>query len=231
MRAAILLFAALTVPSWADLTIVQKSEGSMNSGQLTLRIKGDKARADVSPQISMITDLATGDTISLNHNAKTMIRIPGTEAAKMREMSAGIKAGAEPPKLTPTQRKEKVDNRECQVFTWKAGEVEVTDWIDTAYPDWKTILADLQRFQNAGLASSAQPLMPPLDQFPGMVIKREMNHKGTKTTSTLVSVKTDPIDAKTFEAPEGYKEQTGPKLPEAPETPKAPEAAKTPDAK
>jgi len=49
-----------------------------------------------------------------------------------------------------------------------------------------------------------------------MVIKREMNHKGTKTTSTLVSVKADAIDEKVFEVPQGYKEQPGAKLPEAP---------------
>lgn len=216
MRTTLFIFAALTLPVWADLTVIQKTEGVMNAGQLTLRIKGDKARADISPQITMITDLATGDTVSLNHNAKTMVRIPGTEATKMRELSAGLKPGAEPPKLTPTQRKEKVDNRDCEIFTWKVGELEVTDWIDPNYADWKVVLGELLRFQNAGLANSAQPLMPPLDQFPGMVMKREMNHKGTKTTSTLLSVKTDAIDAQIFQTPEGYKEQPAPKLPEAP---------------
>jgi hypothetical protein len=216
MRFAISILVALAMPGKADLTVVQKSEGAMNSGQLTLRIKGEKARADVSQQISMITDLATGDTVSLNHTAKTMIRISGEEAAKLRTLAAGLKPGGEPPKLTPTQRKEKVENRECQVYTWRVGEMEVTDWIDPVFADWKTVLGELQRFQNAGLSNSAQPLMPPLDQFPGMVIKREMNHKGTKTTSTLVSVKADAIDEKIFEVPQGYKEQPAPKLPEAP---------------
>ena len=216
MRFAIFILVALAMPGKADLTVVQKSEGAMNSGQLTLRIKGDKARADVSQQISMITDMATGDTVSLNHTAKTMIRISGAEAAKLRTLAAGLKPGGEPPKLTPTQRKEKVENRECQVYVWRVGEMEVTDWIDPAYADWKTILGELQRFQNAGLSNSAQPLMPPLDQFPGMVIKREMNHKGTKTISTLVSVKADAIDEKVFEVPQGYKAQPAPKLPKAP---------------
>jgi hypothetical protein len=214
MRIAVLIFSALALPGWADLTVVQKTEGAMNSGQLTLRIKGDKARADISEHITMITDLATGDTVSLNHSAKTMIRVPGVEAAKMRALAAGLKPGAEPPRLNHTERKEKIENRECQVFTWRVGDVEVTDWIDANYADWKAVLGELLRFQNAGLASSAQPLMPPLEQFPGMVIKREMNHKGTKTTSTLVSVKTDPVEAKLFEVPQGYKEQPAPKLPE-----------------
>jgi hypothetical protein len=215
MRIALLIFTALALPCRADLTILQKSEGAMNSGSLLLRIKGDKARADIAQQITMITDLATGDTVSLNHNAKAMVRVPGEEAAKLRALAAGLKPGAEQPKLTPTQRKEKVENRECQVFTWHVGEMEVTDWIDPAYADWKTILGELQRFQNAGLANSAQALMPPLDQFPGMVIKREMNHKGTKTTSTLVSVTSEELDAKLFEVPKDYKEQPAPKLPEA----------------
>ena len=216
MRLTLLFLASLTMPSWADLTVVQKTEGAMNSGQMSLRIKGDKARADLSGQISMITDLTTGDTLSLNHTAKVMVRISGAEATKMRDLSVELKPNAEAPKLTPTQRKEKVDNRECQVFTWKVGNMEVTDWIDPAFADWKTILGELMRFQNAGLANSAQPLMPPLDQFPGMVVKREMNHKGTKTTATLISSKMDPIDAKVFEVPQGYKEQIAPKLPDTP---------------
>ncbi|HET6410101.1 MAG TPA: DUF4412 domain-containing protein [Chthoniobacteraceae bacterium] len=216
MRLIFVILSVLPLPSLADLTVVQKSEGAMNSGQLTLRIKGDKARVDLSAQITMVTDLTTGDCVSLNHTARTMVRIPGVETAKLREISAGLKPGSEPPKLTPTQRKEKVENRDCQVFTWKVGELEVTDWIDPTYTDWKPVLAELQRFQNAGAAHAAQPLMPPLDQFPGMVLKREMNHKGTKTTSTLVSVKMDALDAKVFDLPADYKEQPAPKLPESP---------------
>jgi hypothetical protein len=93
------------------------------------------------------------------------------------------------------------------------GNLQVTDWIARDYPKWQEVLAELLRFQNAGLGAAAQPLMPGLDQFPGMVIKREMALKGTKTTSTLVSVSDAPLDAKLFEMPEGYKEQPAPKLP------------------
>src|SRR5262245_5631631 len=143
MRVAFLIFTLLTSPSRADLTILQKSEGAMNSGSLMLRIKGDKARADIANQVTMITDLATGDTVSLNHNAKTMVRIPGAEAVKLRALAAGLKPGDEPPKLTATQRKEKVENHDCQVFTWRVGEMEVTDWIDPAFADWKTVLGEL----------------------------------------------------------------------------------------
>jgi len=220
------LFAALlmvTSAGRADLTIVQKTEGTLNSGQLTLRIKGDKARTDIAPQITMLTELTSGDSITINHNAKTYIRIPGTEAAKLGAMAADLKPGVpgEAPKLTNTGRKEKVDNRECEVFTWAIGNLQVTDWIAKDYPNWKTVLPDLVRFQNAGLGAAAQPLMPALEQFPGMIMKREMTLKGTKTTSTLVSVSDAALDAKLFEIPEGYKEQPAPKLPDNP-TPSAP---------
>ena len=202
----------------ADLTVVQRTEGALNSGELTLRIKGDKARTDIAPQVTMLTELNTGDSTTLNHNARTYIRIPGTEAAKLRAMAADLKPGtpATPPKLVATGRKEKVENRDCQVFTWSVGKVEVVDWIASDYPNWQALLADLVRFQNAGLGAAAQPLMPPLEQFPGMVIKREMNFKGTKTTSTLLSASDAVLDAKLFELPEGYKEQPAPKFPDEP---------------
>ncbi len=200
---------------FADLSVVQKTEGGLNSGELTLRIKGDKARTDISPQITMFTELASGDSITLNHNTKSYIRIPGSEAAKLRAMAADLKPGTvgTVPKLTATGRKEKIDKYDCEIFTWGVGNLQVTDWIARDYPSWQAVLAELIRFQNAGLGAAAQPMMPSLDQFPGMVIKREMTLKGTKTTSTLISVSEAALDPKVFDLPEGYKEQPAPKLP------------------
>jgi hypothetical protein len=212
--AAVLILLLLGLHGRADVTIVQKTEGRTHSGQVILQIKGNKARVDVAPRVTMITDLVTGDTVSLNHHSRIFFRVLGAEAAKLRLMAIGFQAGAELPKLTPTGKKEKVDNRDCEVFTWRVGDLQVTDWIDPAYPDWKTLLAELHRFQSAGLASSAAALMPPLDQFPGMVIKREMNLRGTKTTSILISVNHEPIDAQLLEIPKGYAEQPAPKMPE-----------------
>ena len=201
----------------ADWTITQKVEGGMNSGQMVLRIKDDKARLDVSTQISILTDLKTGDSTTLNHTARIFLRIPASEAAKIRETALGLKEGAtvETPKLAPTGRKEKVGDFECEVFTWAIGELKVTDWIAAGYPDFKPVLAALARFQNAGLARAAQPLMPPLESFPGMVVKREMNHRGTVTTSTLLSGRNAPLDPRLFDVPADYKAQPALQLPAA----------------
>lgn len=215
MRRAALLLLALALTARADWAVVQKVEGGMTAGQITLRLKGDKARVELNNQISVITDLATGDSVTLNNASRTLIRIPGKEAAKIRETTLGLKEGAktEAPKLTPTGKKEQVDTYDCDIFTWEIGELKVTDWIAPSYPNFQPLQASLAKFQNAGLAAAAQPLMPPLDQFPGMVIKREMLHKNIKTTTTLVSAKEAPQDPNLFAAPKDYKEQPALELP------------------
>jgi hypothetical protein len=222
MRRSLSLFvvlAMLPLGGRADWTIVQKVEGGMNSGQMMLRLKDDKARADIAPQITMITDTKTGDSVTLNHNSKSLIRIPAAEAAKMREMALKLKPGAtpEPPKLTPAGRKEKVENYDCEVFTWSIGELQVTDWVSSTYANYQPVSAALAKFQNAGLANSAKPLMPPVEQFPGMVVRREMNHRGTKTTTTILSVKEETLDPKLFEIPNDYKPLPTPALPAPPQ--------------
>jgi len=216
MRLAFVFLALLTAAR-ADWTITQKVEGAMNSGQMTLRIKGDKARLDVNTQITALTDLNTGDSITLNHTARVFIKIPGSEAAKMRDSVLGLKEGVSvpAPTLTTTGHKEKIGDYECEVFTWSVGEMKVTDWIAAGYPNFKPYLAVLARFQNAGLARAAQPLMPPLESFPGMVLKREMSHRGITTTTTLLSGKEGNLDPKLFDAPGDYKEQPAVQLPAA----------------
>ncbi len=217
MRAALFFSLLLSVPFTvrADWTITQKVEGAMNSGQMVLRMKDDKARLDVSTQVSVITDLGTGDSTTLNHTARVFLKVPGTEAAKIRDAALGFKEGAAipTPALTPTGKKEKIGDYECEIFTWSLGEMKVTDWIATTYPNFKPVLAALARFQNAGLARAAQPLMPPLESFPGMVLKREMVHKGITTTTTLLSGKEAPLDPKLFVVPADYKAQPALSLP------------------
>ena len=67
-----LIFAANIVR--ADYTFTQKVEGGGNDGQMTLKLKAHMARADIAPQISIITNLETGDAITLQHAAKVFIK-------------------------------------------------------------------------------------------------------------------------------------------------------------
>lgn len=208
----LLIVAAFVCVARADFTIVQRVEGSLNAGQMTLRLKGGKARADIAPQISMITDTETGDVVTLQHAAKVFIRVSAEQARVVLERVKKQQkiANAEQPQLVATGRKEKVEAHECEVFKWSVGEIHATDWIAKGFPNYGGVLAALDRFQNAGLADAARPLQPAMKDFPGMLIKREMDIGGKKTTTVLVSVNEAEIDAAVFDVPKDYKEQPAP---------------------
>ena len=66
-RIGLFLLLAATASLRADLTLVQKVDMAGTPGQMTIKFKGDKVRIDPAPQMSMITDAKTGDTITLLH--------------------------------------------------------------------------------------------------------------------------------------------------------------------
>ena len=65
LRLSVLLAACLILNARADLTIVQKVEGAGPVADMTVKIKGEKARIDATPQISTIIDGKTGEMINL----------------------------------------------------------------------------------------------------------------------------------------------------------------------
>jgi len=196
----------------ADFTIVQRVEGSANSGQMMIRMKGDLVRADIAPQVSTITNVANDDVTTLQHASKVFIRLPGEQAKAILERANQQQKAvkAEAPTPTPTGRKEKVGSRLCEVLTWSAGEVRATDWVAKDFPNAPTLVAALERFQAAGLSGAAAALQPRLSALPGMLIKRELTIGAQKTTTTLLSVSEAPIDDAVFSVPATYKEQPAP---------------------
>src|SRR2546423_15480041 len=92
------LIAALCLPARADFTIVQKVEGKEKEGkrkanEITLKVKGDKIRMEAAPQITMIVDGKTGDTITLMNAQKRIVRISGDKAKAIAEMAAKYGGG------------------------------------------------------------------------------------------------------------------------------------------
>jgi hypothetical protein len=110
----------------ADYVIVQKVDGALQSGNMTIKIKDAKVRTDVAAEISTITDGASGDTITLMHGQKSFMKIPAERSkalvAQLQKLRGGGDAPAAPPKLTPTGKKEKVDKYDCEIFTWSSPE-------------------------------------------------------------------------------------------------------------
>lgn len=210
-----LVFLAFLELCRADIVITQRVEGSMQSGTMVVKIKGDKSRADIAPPLSTITDGATGDVVTLMHEQKTFMRIPADRGRALleqlqKQQAAAQPAGAAPPKLTPLGKKEKVENYECELFKWDAAGLSATYWIAKDYPKFPEILAAMDKIQNAGLAVVARSMTPKPGDFPGMPVKTELTIAGQKVTTTLVSVAEQNLDAALFAIPGDYKEAPTP---------------------
>jgi hypothetical protein len=196
----------------ADLVIVQKTEGAGQAGDMTIKIKGDKARSDLAQPVSMITDGATGEMITLMHSGKTYLRVSAEQTKAMMEQLQKLRPGGEPAKLQPTGKKEKVGDYDCEIFTANLGGLIVTYWIAKDFPNYQSVLAQLEKFQSGAISAMGKGAMPELKDFPGMMIRTEMNMGGKKSVTTLVSAKEENVDPAVFKIPAGYKEVTSPAL-------------------
>lgn len=208
----LLLSAALTLSARADLVITQKIEGSGQSGTMTMKIKGDKIRTDVSPEVSTITDAKSGDVTTIMNSQKSYMVIPASASkALMEKMQKGMaqaSPGASPAavKLTDTGRKEKVNGYDTEVYTSSIGGMKMTYWIAPNFPDWKKVLDGMMAFQRGGLAAMTKGMMPAASDFTGMPVKTEVDMGAQKITTTLESVKEEPVADTEFQIPAGYTE-------------------------
>src|SRR5438309_11261311 len=111
------LFAALCLSARADFTIIQKVEGKGQAHEITMKVKGDKIRMEATPQMTMIVDGRTGDTITLMNAQKRVVRISGDKAKAIAEMAAKYSRGnTEEPKLVATGKKMTVNRYEADDY-------------------------------------------------------------------------------------------------------------------
>jgi hypothetical protein len=199
-----------------DLTIVQKVEGAGGGmDQMTIKMKGEKTRIETGPSMSTIIDGKTGDTTTLLHQQKQVMRIPGTKLKAMVEMANKFKAGDKPAdqsgKLVPTGRVEKVVGMDTQIYTTEGPQFKATYWIATNYPNASDILKQMQAMQPAqwNIQNSG---IPDYRNFPGVPIKTVLDVGGKQITTTLVSIKPDPIADSEFAIPAGYSEMKLPAI-------------------
>ncbi len=207
---AALLLAAARVR--ADLVIVQHVDGSGQSGDQTLRIKGDRSRADLAQSVSMITNGATGEVVTLMHAQKTFLKISAVQTKAMLEQMKKLSPSTEPPKLTPAGKKEKVGNYDCEIFTSSFGAVSVTYWLAKDFPNYKAVLEQMGKMQASSISAMGQGMMPELKDFPGMQIKTELDMGGKKVSTVLISAKEENVDPASFDIPKDYKEVNAPGL-------------------
>ncbi len=214
----VLLVAALfglALPVHADLTITQQVEGSGLAGEMIIRIKGGKTRADLPQNASILTDAETGDTLLLQHRSKSYTRIAAEQTKALAEQLQKAQAGAAPPKLQATGEKKEISGHQTVRYTWTAGAMTLHFWVAKDYPNGAAIQEQLDRLQNAGLASVAAGMMPKSSEMPGIRLRTEMQGQGQKVSYTIKTIKEDEVDPALFEVPKDYTEAPAPLIPPA----------------
>lgn len=205
----------LTVSAQADLTIVQKVEGVGPAADMTIKIKGDKARIDATPQMTTIVDGKTGEMANLMNDKKKVVRISADKmkaAADMISKFSDKNKSSEKPKLVPTGKKEVINGYETEEYVCDAPMFKANYWIALKYPDGAAILKQLQSLKSE-MWNPTNTNMPDYRDFPGLPIKTVISTGGNQViTSTLISVKQDPLKDDEFSVPKDFREMKVPEI-------------------
>jgi hypothetical protein len=229
-RIAFFFLLALTTSLRADLTLIQKVDAAGTTGEMTIKFKGAKVRIDPAPELSIITDSKTGDTVTLMHAEKKAMRISGDKMKAAAEMVKKFSAASpteQKAKLTPLGRKETVNGMPSEVFTADTAVGKATYYIAMNYPDGPAIIQEMKAAQPSALANSGTNI-PDFRDLPGVPVKIEMDTARGHVVMTLVSAKRDPIPNSAFDVPANYTDMKMPDLFGGKQIPENPPAARVP---
>jgi hypothetical protein len=216
LAAICLLIASLHAR--ADLVLVEKIDGmgpAGQSGEITIKIKGDKIRTDISSQMSSIMDTNSGDMITIMHEQKSYLKMSADKTKAMMEQMRAMQGKAapsappEPPKFVSTGQKDEVNGFKTEVYTATYDGKKITAWVALDYPNASSVMKQFLKMQEV-MQSKFPNAAPKMDSLPGLPVKTEMEVNGQKMTTTLVSVKEQPVDAADLEIPAGYTEMQMP---------------------
>lgn len=236
---SLVLTAFVVLPVRADLTIVystmvqpashtEKPQATSTAvaaaaTNMTIKVKGDKARIDVSPQITAIFDGRTGELINLLNDQKTIVRISPDKMraiADMLNQFSSNKANSDKPRLRPTGQRETINGYDTEQYSYDGPDFKATYWIAPNYPNGGAVLAQLQSIKSE-FWDAANTKMPDFRDFPGLPIRMRMivgkanpadRHGGsapdhpTEITSTITGVSLDSIADSVFTVPSNFKE-------------------------
>ena len=209
------LAAALLASARADLTIVQKIEGAGPLSQMTMKIKGEKVRIEATPEVTTIVDGKTGEMVNIM-NAQKMVMRMSAEQAKAAAAMAGnqLTQGAKPGekvKITPTGKKEKINGYDTEEYVAETPTYKASYWIAKDYPQGDSIMKQLQATSSQAMSASSMG-MPDFRDFPGLPIRTTVSMGGQSYSTTMASVKMDPLPDSEFTAPAGYQEMKMPDM-------------------
>lgn len=206
---ASLLLAPLALR--ADLTVTGTVEaGGQPPQPLILKIKGDQSRTDLADQLSTITNMLTGDLVTVLHPQKAYIKHPGN-------ISKDAPAAGEFPKITPTGNSEEINGHKTQEYTAKTATKQYTFWIAKDFPHYAEIKKEMDYFRSRQNALERRTEVPPdLTKLDGIVLKMIVDSGNNPITITITGIDEKKIDDADFKIPEGYKEAHPPEATPAP---------------
>ena len=194
----------------ADLTIVQKVEGMGQNVENTSRFKDGKTRVDTSPGTSLILDLKSGETISLNHPQKTYLKISGAmaqAAVESMKPTPSERPDTRSP-LVSTGKKDTVNGYDAEEYTCTIAGVKMALWLTKALPNYEAALKEMGTQLNQGpMAAVMQNYGVDMSTLPGFPVRTVLEMgPGQTMTRTVLSLNTDPLPAAVFQIPADYKE-------------------------
>lgn len=209
-----LLFLAASVlalqSAFADWVVVQKSVTDGEAQEVNVKLKGDKTRMDVGGQMSVVADGASGDVVMLMHQQKVIMKMDAETMKRMMAMASGALGGTAPAaKPVATGQKEKIGEYDCEVYTWTGQIGSGKFWVAKDFPGYQELNAAQDKLMKA-MGNPASALAPQASDFPGMVIKSEMQMMGKTTVTDLVSAKEEAVADSAFDLPTDYQEMKMP---------------------
>jgi hypothetical protein len=213
----LIVTAFLSVTVRGDLTIVQKVEGIGSFKQITTKLKGDKARVEVSPEVTTIIDNKSGEMLNLMNGKRKFLRISADKSKAIAELASKYggdsSAATERPKLTPTGKKEMINGYEAEEYVRESPSVKESYWIALRYPDSAAIVRQLQAISPAAWNDVAKGMLDYRD-FPGLPLRTIVKTQGGEIISTITSIKQDPLSEAEFSVPKDFEELKVPNLKE-----------------
>lgn len=212
-RSLIVGLCLFATSAWADWVLVQKATAEGKTEEILIRIKDEQTRLDAGKEMSVIAGGADGQMTMLMHQQKMMMRL-NADTLKGVMALAGAAFGADKAAAKPvaTGTKEKIGAYDCEIFTWSGKMGTGKFWVARDFPGFQALNAAQDKLMKA-LGNPASAFAPQAGDFPGMVIKSEMQVMGKSSVSELVSAKEESVDAAIFTLPTDYKEMKMPSLP------------------
>ncbi len=210
--AAICLLLLASLHARADLTVIENIQVAGQGQDLTMKLKGDKARVDMgNGQMSLIIDVVSGDTIMLNHPQKMLLKISGDKAKAMISQMKKSDPDTEPPKIVDTGKKEKIGDYDTEIYTADTAEMKCTIWVTKGITDYANVQAQLNKMQ-ALQKKFGQSNGPDLSKIDGVPVKTEIVKGGVTTTVSLTAINQDAIDDSALLPPTDYTEMPMPDI-------------------